>query len=221
MKAAAFTIKKQRYISYLNFEKEVLQISQTEPFITKEDAFHIAKMSGVEETEDALLKLLKYYTKKGILLYYPQVEALQDIVFISPQVVADLVSTVIKIHDYTTKTLPDLSLDKKCIRFDKYGLLEEDLLDDILKKAGRYKDKETIIALLKKFGLAVEVKKETKFENEIPPPVPNRVQGFANNLLLFYFPDQFLSDNFFNHVLILIINWAIKNHHRVCRYDFC
>ena len=241
MKAATFTIKKQRYISYLNFEKEVLEISQTKPFITKEDALQIAKMSGLEETEDALLKLLKYYTKKGILQYYPEVEALQDIVFISPQEVADLVSTVIKIHDYTTKTLPDLTLDKKCIRFDKYGLLEEDLLDDILKKAGRYRDKENIIALLKQFGLAVEVEKETKFENEIPPPTlpksgqvffvpsmliynetvaPCCVEGFSNNLLLFYFPDQFLSDNFFNHVLILIINWAVKNHHRVCRYVF-
>ena len=192
----------------------------------------------MEANEEALLKLLQYYTNKGILLYYPEVEALKDTVFISPQEVADLVSTVIKTHEYTTKTLPDSNLDKKCVRFDKHGLLEEELLDDLLEKAGRIKDKRIIIAFLEKFGLAIEVEKDTKFENEIPRPslpdtgrvffvpsmliynktvAPCSVEGFTDNVILYHFPDQFLSDNFFNHVLILIIKWSIKNHHRVCR----
>ena len=238
IKAAGFTINKHRYISYLNFEKEILEISQRNPVITKEHAFHIAKEAGLEANEEALLKLLQYYTNKGILLYYPEVEALKDTVFISPQEVADLVSTVIKTHEYTTKTLPDSNLDKKCVRFDKHGLLEEELLDDLLEKAGRIKDKRIIIAFLEKFGLAVEVEKDTKFENEIPRPslpdtgrvffvpsmliynetaAPCSVEGFTDNVILYHFPDQFLSDNFFNHVLILIIKWSIKNHHRVCR----
>ncbi|XP_065887254.1 uncharacterized protein [Dysidea avara] len=46
---------------------------------------------------------------------------------------------------------------------------------------------------------------------------PCSVEGFTDNVILYHFPDQFLSDNFFNHVLILIIKWSIKNHHRVCR----
>ena len=237
IKAAGFTIKKYRYISYLNFEKEILEASQTNPVITKENAFHIATEAGLEANEEVLLKLLQYYTNKGVLLYYPEVEALQDTVFISPQEVADLVSTVVKTHEYTSITLPESSLDKKCVRFDRYGLLEEELLDDILEKAGRTKDKHIIIAFLEKFGLAVEIRKETKFENESPRPslpdtgrvflvpsmliynetaTPCTVEGFTDNILLYHFPDRFLSDNFFNHVLILIIKWSIKNHHRVC-----
>jgi len=239
IKAAGFTIKKYRYISYLNFEKKILAVSQKNPIITKEHAFLVATEAGLETSENLLLKLLQYYTNKGILLYYPEVEALKDTVFISPQEVADLVSTVIKTHEYTAIALPESNLDKKCVRFDKYGLLEEELLNDILEKADRTKDKHVIIAFLEKFGLAVEVKKETKFENESPRPslpdtgrvffvpsmliynetaTPCTMEGFTNNILLYHFPDQFLSDSFFNHLLILIIKWSIKNHHRVCRW---
>ena len=134
----------------------------------------IATECGLEPTNDALLALLKYYTLKGILLYYPDVETLSNTIFISPQRVSDLVTCVIKIHDYKDpRSTGDLL--EKYERFNKFALLEEELLDDMLQKrnmqklnAGRIRNynKDIVLGLLEKFDLAIEVDRRTKFVDE-------------------------------------------------------
>ena len=57
-----------------------------------------------------------------------------------------------------------IELNKSCTCYDTYGLLEERLLDDLLKRCDHLKQKE---ALLRKFDIAsaVQVPVNTKFFN--------------------------------------------------------
>ena len=237
LNAAQFAIEEERPISYLNFEKAVMEMSKHRPVISKFEAYEFANAAGVEDSEDALLALLEFYTNKGILLHYPQVEELVDLVFILPQEVSNLISSVLSTHQHF-EILPHSDFNDKYTRFDRYGLLEESLLDNILQQAGRMKDKNIILAFLKKFDLGVEVDKCTRFQYEDPSyrlPEEGRVffvpsmliyneievykkdEGYIDNLVLFYFPDKFLTDNFFNHVLVLTIKWSNSNCHHIRR----
>lgn len=237
LNAARFAIEEERPISYLNFEMAVMEISKYKPVISKDEAHEFAIAAGVEDSEDALLELLEFYTYKGILLYYPQVEDLANMVFILPQEISDLISTVLCTHQYF-EILPHSDFNDRYTRFDRYGLLEESLLDNILQQSGRTEDKNTILAFLKKFDLGVEVDKSTRFQYEDPSyqlPETGRVffvpsmliynetetyrkdEGYIDNTVLFYFPDKFLTDNFFNHVLVLTIKWCNDKLHHIRR----
>jgi len=240
--AATFAINEEHYISYLKFESAIIE-KASDKYISKNDAFKIAQNAGLEKDEEELLRLLDYHTKRGIVLFYPEVEALKEIVFTSPQEVSDLVSTVIKTHEYTN-LLSLVELNDKCIRFDKYGLLEEDLFDDILEEAGRSKEKDLILGFLQKFDLAIEIDRDTQFQIEdnydsysVPEKgrvffVPSMLTynktetykvnpGHIDNVLLYYFPGKYLPDVFFNHTLVLVIKWFKDRHHRIRRYVQC
>ena len=136
----------------------MLQASETQSTISHQKAIEIARKADI--TEDTVREALLHYSYKGVLLYYPDIPALQDEVFVDPQEVSDLVSSVISTHD-CEPSCADLQLS--CDRYDTYGLLEEALLDEMLERCGRLHRKE---GLLKKFDLAVEVSVSTKFDAE-------------------------------------------------------
>ena len=158
IKAGKPVIDKQCPITYLQFETGLLQASETQSTISHRE---IARKADI--TEDTVREAFLHYSYKGVLLYYPDIPALQDEVFVDPQEVSDLVSSVIFTHD-CEPSCADLQLS--CDRYDTYGLLEEALLDDMLERCGRLHRKEVILGLLKKFDLAVEVSVSTKFDAE-------------------------------------------------------
>ena len=236
LRAAYSAITEERFVSYLKFEEKILKISQNESVIEVEHACGIASSAGLENNPESMLTLLQYYHSRGILLYYPKVEELKNLIFVSPQNVSDLVSCVIKTHDYA-EPIPSAALRKKFDRFDEFGILEESLLDDILKRSGYAK--KIVLAFLNKFDLAVEIHKDTKFQNEddsYRTPDTGRVffipsmlvynegekyikpEGHTDNAVLFYFPDKFIPDTVFNRILISTIKWCQNNGHHICRY---
>ena len=236
VKAAAYTLAEERPISYLKFEEKILTISQVETEINRERILNLAKESGLPPSDEALRAVLQYYTFKGILLYYPDIKALKNTIFVSPQQVSNLVTCVIKTHDYA-EPRPTAELYNKCIRFDKFGILEEELLDDMLKRSGYSKD--IVLGLLEKFDLVSEIDRGTKFENEdasyvtpnkgqvffVPSMlVCNKTQDFTlpedhiDNIILYHFPDKFVPDTVFNHVLILVTKWFNVQGHRIRWY---
>ena len=230
LNAAAPTIAEECPISYLQFEVEILKASQSRAVISKQEASTIAEKAGLQ---GKFMEVLNHYTLKGTLLYYPEVESLQNEVFVSPQEVSDMVSSVISTHNCEPSSA-DLQL--ACNRYDSFGLLEEGLLDDMLKSAGRYKDKSIILGFLKKFHLAVEVPRDTKFSDEeecyeIPKSgsvllVPSMlvynaeevpVKKKGDIILIYYFPDKFVPENFFNQVLVNTVSWCKLQCHHVHR----
>ena len=236
VKAAEFTLAEERPITYLNFEEKILTLSLKENKISKEKAFDIAVQAGLESKNEALLAVLEYYTKKGILLYYPDHSALNNTVFISPQWVSNLVTCVVKTHDYVETRLK-ADLHNKCVRFDKFGLLEEALLDGMVERSGYSKD--IVLGLLEKFDLVTEIDIGTKFTSEddsyltpnsgrvffVPSMlIHNETQnyvspdGHIDNTILYHFPDKFLPYTVFNHVLVLVTRWCNAKGHRIRWY---
>ena len=231
LKAAKNTIEQEFPISYLQFEAKLLQASEDKPIISLQEAQDIAMAAGIEQ--DKLTEVLLHYCFKGILLYYPKVAALQNEVFVDPQEVSDLVSSVISTHNHQPSSV---ELNKSCTRYDTYGLLEERLLDDLLKSCGRLQQKEVVIALLQQFDLAIQVPVKTKYfdeDYEYDPPNSGRVfvvpsmlvyyqkmiyQKQAGDIVvLFHYPDKFLPENIFNHVLVKTVIWCIEEGHYIRR----
>ena len=236
VQAAAFTLAEERPITYLKFEEKILTMSLKENKISKKKAFDFAIQAGVEHTDDALLAVLKYYTRKGILLYYSDHAALNNTVFISPQSVSDLITCVIKTHDYV-ETRFKADLHNKCVRFDKFGLLEEALLDGMVERSGYSKD--IVLGLLENFDLVIEIDRGTKFtceDDSYLTPNSGRVffvpsmlihnetqnyvspDGHIDNIILYHFPDKFLPYTVFNHVLIRVTGWCNMKGHRIRWY---
>ena len=229
--AAAPTMAVECPISYLQFEADILAESQNKSIITKQEAAVIAEKAGLKENLD---EVLNHFTLKGTLLYYPEVDPLK--VFILPQEVSDLVSTVI----CTDNCQPSSAkLQKVCDRYDNFGLLEEALLDDILFTAKRFEDKSIILRFLVKFDLAVEVSRHTKFADEdysYPTPaqgavylvpsmlVYNEAKNYKRKaedlVIIYHFPDKFISENFFNQVLVKMVTWCNIHGHHIQRYVY-
>ena len=231
LKAAAATIAKECPISYLQFEVEILKISQTEASISKQKAMAIAEKAGLQ---NSVIEVLAYYTNKGTLLYYPEVESLQNEVFIAPQKVSDLISSIIS-TEYCEPSSAELQ--RVCDRYENFGILEESLADDILKNSGLYKDKNTIFGFLEKFNLAVEVFRDIKFTDEEESYItPNDGRVYLVPSLLRYnetkmytkhkqdiviqylFPDKFVSESMFNQMLVKTVSWCRQNGHHIQRY---
>ena len=231
LKAAKQSIEQECPISYLQFETKLLQASEDKPIIRLQEAQDIAVSAGIEQ--DKLTEVLLHYSYKGVLLYYPDVAALQDEVFVHPQEVSDLVSAVISTDGCQPSSA---DLNKSCTRYETYGLLEERLLDDLLKSCNRLQQKEMILALLQKFDLAVSVPVNTKYDDEddaYDPPDSGRVfvvpsmlvynekkyyQKQAGDIVvLFHYPDKFLSENVFNHVLVKTLIWCNQEGHYIQR----
>ena len=124
----------------------------------------MARVAGIEG-EEVVDALLQYFTNKGILLYYPELESLKNEIFISPNEVSKLVCTVITTESFRPTNALQCSYD----RYNKHALLEESIFDFMLKKSGKYNDKGVILGLLHKFSIAAEVPPDTIFPGEFPP----------------------------------------------------
>ena len=228
LKAAELVITTKRPFSYLKFEGKVLEkIQQAEVRLSRADAIDIAKDSGVEGHQ-AVDALLRYFTNKGILLYYPEIKSLKNDIFISPQEVSDLVCSVITTHECQP---PTADLQRSYRRYNQCALLEEGLLNFILIQFGRSKDKEVLLGLLDKFNLATELPANTRFPHEISVPESSASKVFIVPPLLVYdnkvsyrkqdgdivvqyfFPDEFLPECIFNQLLVKTIQWCCKHDH--------
>ena len=233
LKAAAPTMALECPISYLQFEADILRESQSKSIMTKQEAADFAERAGLKEGLD---EVLNHFTMKGTLLYYPEVESLRSHVFISPQEVSNLVSTVISTDNCQPSSA---KLQLVCDRYDNFGLLEEALLDDLLEAAKRMKDKSIILGFLVKFHLAVEVARETKFTEEddsystptkgavylVPSMlVYNEAKDYKRKpedfVILYHFPDKFIPEDGFNQVLVKMVNWSNQHHHHIQRYVY-
>ena len=232
LKAAELVIAAKRPISYLKFEGKILEkMQQAEVRLSRADAIDMARDAGVVG-EQAVDALLQYFTNKGILLYYPDVRALKNEIFISPQEVSDLVCAVIS----TRECQPDTAdLQQSYIRYNQCALLEEALLNFILQQLGRSKDKQVLLALLDKFNLATEIPADTIFFHEVSasiarsstskvfvvPPLlvyDNKVPYCKEDgdiVVQYYFPDGFLPESIFNQLLVKTIQWCCKQRNIV------
>ncbi|XP_065906448.1 uncharacterized protein [Dysidea avara] len=226
VKAVEWVICIPRPTSYLSFEEKILELKEVR--IEKARAVAIAKEAGIEEQN--VSAVLGYYTKKGILLYFPELESLKNEVFLLPEEVSDLVCTVITTLDCYPDTC---DLQQSHDRYKKYALLEGNLFDFMLFHCKRLKDRNVILGLLEQFSLAAKVPTKTKFPGEECLSEPSEVYMVpsllvydqANELrakqtddiaIAYYFRGKFLPEAIFNKLLVRTIHWCCgKKHHEV------
>lgn len=228
MKAADGVIKKKHPISYLQFESEILNQSLKKTSITTQEAAEIALKCGIKSE---VKYVLHHFHHKGILQYYSRVESLQNQVFISPQEISDNLSTVITTHNCIPSSA---KLQRSCDRYETFGLLEEDLLDNLLINAKRLEKKDILLGLFDKFNLAIELPLSTKFIDEdasYSTPESRRVflipamltyneskvhiKQEGDIVILFHYPDKFLPEAVFNRVLIKTVIWSNSKGHEI------
>ena len=228
LKAAEWVISTERPITYLNFEGKILEKSETEVRLAIAEATDLAKMAGIEGEQAEVDVLLRYFTNKGILLYYPEVPALKNEVFISPQEVSDLVSIVVSTGSYAPDTA---ELQRSYQRYNQHALLGEPLLDYMLEQSNRSKDKVVLLGLLDKFNLAAEVPPNTKFPREFHAPKKGKVFLVPSLLvydekatycpqkgdisIVYYFEDRFVLESVFNQLLVKVIHWCCQKGHLI------
>ena len=178
---AAASLRKMQPIFFLKIERALL--SYDEQVISKsrlleiiaKSTFPLAKKSAEFEGT------LRYFHNKRIILHFSQVKSLQDLVILSPRWLAKLFSYVITAHTYVAM---GSDLDNAWKRLTKYGILQENLLEHMLKKF--YSDYpsaisisyQQVVDILLCFHLIARITKEALFYEEGCPSLPDHGDAF-------------------------------------------
>ena len=128
---AAVSLRKKQPIFFLKIERALLshieQVVSTSILleIIAESTFPLAKNGAEFEA------ILRYFHNKRTILHFSKVKSLQDLVILSPRWLAKLFSYVITAHTYVAMAS---DLDKAWERLTKHGILQDNLLEHMLKK---------------------------------------------------------------------------------------
>ena len=238
LKAAKPSIEEQRPISYLKLEESIAKkVKEGHNTLSLLEYTLLANQAGIEggANSDTIFASLQYYTKRGIILYFAEISALVDTVFISPQWLSNLFSHIIKAHDLVPK---DRNLQCSWKRYDQHAIIEEPFLDFILQDSHVFEYKEIILALTKHFYLIAELLPNARFAGEtnssivkgsvfvVPallsskPTLHHYKPSSSDQVLLFLFPDEYFPEFIMNHVLVMTINWSVSNGFSVHEYVY-
>ena len=228
LKAATPALEEKRPISYLKLEESIGdKVEEGANLIDTTVFTHLAHEAGIggDKDSDAIKAALDYCSQRGVLLHFPDVPDLLKIVFICPQWLSDLFSTVINVHDSVPK---GFALQRAWKRYSTYAILEEDFFDYILDKGGYLDHKDAVIAIMKKFDLLAEVPNSTYFTGETQPRASDKRTFIVPSLLvnnpactlyeptdndqvfLLYFPDQYLPESVVNQLLVRCLSWSVE-----------
>ena len=235
--------RKRHPVSFLKFEEAILNVVEGKEKLTLLETLEIAFSCGITDKRDTndndFLVALAHFTKKGVLLYYPDIPALRDTVFISPQWLANVFSSIITTHKLVKE---GDQFRQAWLRYDKHGVLEEKFLDHILKQSNNFENKDVILGLFEKFSLAVKIPSSTRFAGEsyevdetgstylvpsllVDNPlyrerfnVDSDKAGIDFVSIVFYFPDKFVPETTMNQLLVKSIQWNVQKGYKVERY---
>ena len=126
---AATSLRKKQPIFFLKIERALL--SHGKQVISKSMLLEIIAQSTFPENCEEFESILRYFHNKRTILHFSQVKSLQEIVILSPRWLAKLFSYVITAHTYVTMAS---ELDNAWKRLTKHGILQENLVEHMLKK---------------------------------------------------------------------------------------
>ena len=204
--SASKPLRSKHYpLAYFKFECSILDLRHTRIGIKKNEAFKIANQYGITSRES----LLNYCTQKGIILYYPTIESLRDDLFISPQIIINLLSIVL------AKNNPRMMVIGMSLR-DRFAQLDES-------------SKELVVNLLLNFHFAgclsgTHYSKTIGFHfrnDTILMPLHlkwiNATVKFDHTEITYFFPDEFLPKCVFHQLLASTVDWCCIENHRILK----
>ena len=126
-KAASIT-KQNRPIRLVEMERKFMVLVHQDKMrvIDKCLAKEVAESCGLSCTDQELAKVLNYFHQKGILLHFHKIPALSDMIILSPQWLAKLLTYVLTTLKFQPVG-PPLALYSQ--KLQRTGLLEQELLE--------------------------------------------------------------------------------------------
>jgi len=226
-----------RPTKYVKVERRLIQLSFDQKFsiISLTQLKEVATSCGIVHNSNVSMeKLLEYLNHKGTILYFAKVPVLSDIIVLSPQWLARLLT-------YVLTSLIRRPVEPPLTHFAKErsteGLIREELLewcvtqfnkDEIKRGQKNFKLtnwKCKVSELLLSFHLMVDVTNSSLAKRDIPVKgklylvphlVPERPikQPSTNRSysLLFYFTFGFISDIFIDQLIVKCAEWNAQHH---------
>ena len=228
-------LSKEHPIVYLKIERRLLSMEQG--VITTKDFHSTAKECGfsVSMNSEEFCGALEHFHNRGIVLHFPSIQSLQELVFLSPHWLTKLISYILLAHPYKSKGGKH---DRAFQLLIEKGILLQSFLSHMLElfnsadNSFKVFSKEAI-DLMKKFGFVAQIKQTTRFleeekcfgENEevliVPSLLPEDtintkplpLEGDPNVMVVFYkFPDQFIAPMIYNNMVAECISWNAKRN---------
>ena len=144
-------LKKETPLSWILFRKVIQVLNKKYNVISLKDACIIGAASKipVEDVPHALM----FYHELGVLLFYPQIDGMNDMIFINPNYIVDALGELFPLRENSDGG----RYHKEWKLFHECGILVQPLYVALWKK---YKDisSEILIEVLVHFRIAVELK---------------------------------------------------------------
>ena len=225
---------KNRPTRLVKMERKLMLLSHEEKLsvVDMQQVKEVARSCSISTDDKDVLEVLKFFHQKGTLLYFHQIPALSNVIILSPQWLAKLL-TYILTNLLCQPAGPPLAQYAK--ERSSEGLLRQELLEFCIQQfladevnKGRKIPKlicSDVVDLLLKFKLMVEVtytslaaKKSTTSGNKvflIPHLLP--VEPFVPAIdpcykAFFHFPSQFLPDSLVNQLIVRCAEWNQKHN---------
>ena len=232
LQISAPSMKEKHPLIYLKIEKELLLLRK-EVISTTE--FHkVAVENGFMAKENSMeMKgALDHFHQKGVILHFPSIDGLKQLVFLSPQWLEKLIAFLIIAHHY--KPMGDKD-DHSYRRLKHEGVLVGSFLDHSLQMFNKLHRVigceiafDQAIAFLSNFGFVAEISITTEFLEEshpwsdeetrifiVPSQLPEgkeeRKLSFVKEKVVwsiyFAFIDGFIPLTIFHQMIAVCINW--------------
>ena len=228
---------KNRPTRLVKMERKLMLLSREEKLsvVDMEQVKEVARSCGISTDSKDVVEVLKFFHQKGTLLYFHQIPALSNVVILSPQWLAKLL-TYILTNLLCQPAGPPLA--QYAEKRNSEGLLRQELLEFCIQQflddevnRGRKIPKlicSDVIDLLLKFKLMVDVtdtslaaKKSTTFRNKIflvphlLPVVPFVPATDPCYKVFYHFPGQFIPDSLMDQLIVKCAEWNQKH-----KFDF-
>ena len=232
LQISAPSMKEMHPLIYLKIEQELLVLRRE--VITTTQFHKVAVENGfmVDENSIEMKGALDHFHQKGVILHFPSIDSLKELVFLSPQWLEKLVAFLIVAHHYKPTGDKD---DHSYRRLKHEGVLVGSFLEHSLQMfntlhrvIGCEISFNQAIALLSKFGFIAEISNTTEFLEEshpwseeekrifiVPSQLPEGkeekrskfIRGKHAWTIYFAFMDGFIPLTIFYQMIAACINW--------------
>ena len=232
LQISAPSMKEKHPLIYLKIEKKLLLLRKE--VITTAEFHKVAVENGFMATENSteMQGALDHFHQKGVILHFPSIDSLKELVFLSPQWLEKLIAFLIVAHHYKPTGDED---DHSYRRLKDEGVLAGSFLEHSLQMFNKLHrvigceiSVNQAVAFLSNFGFIAEISNTTEFLEESHPwseketrmfIVPSQLpEGKEEKRLTFIedkhvwsiyftFIDGFIPLTIFHQMIAACINW--------------